>query len=115
MKRMIKFFLMTYLFTLLLGATSLPDPTRPSNIGNTLSNQPLALTAIFIYPSYRVAIINGVALKPGDHINEYIVTTIDTYTVELTDPQNNRETLHLLTPIKEAAPTEQLKDIKIEK
>ena len=83
------------------GATPRIDPTRPpkSKMTSSTPNLPLQLTAIFIYPNYSVAIISGKAVKVGDQIDEFTVTTIRPFTVELSGPQNIKEVLQLLTPI----------------
>lgn len=88
----------------LLWAVDMVDPTKPPLVlmtPQTLTmNQPLELTAIFIYPKYRFAIINGVIMKPGDKIGEFTITMINPYTVELTGPQGTQQLLQLVIPIK---------------
>lgn len=90
-------------FPLLIGATSRRDPTQPpgalSAPDTITAGQPLDLTAIFVYPHIKIAIINGQVVKAGDHLGEYIITTINEDTVELTGPQNTLEVLRLLTPV----------------
>lgn len=98
-----------FIFTLLslwlmTGVTVLNDPTRPvdyrvSSLTNETGNH-LELTGIFTYPHLRVAIISGKPVTKGDHINEFIVTSIGPDTVELTGPKSNTETLQLITPFK---------------
>lgn len=87
----------TMVFALLLGADQL-DPTEPPNANTPQQTaaQPLVVTAIFIYPAYRVAIINGQSLMVGSHVGEFIVTTINPYTVELSGTQG-KEVLKLTT------------------
>ncbi|EKD71873.1 MAG: hypothetical protein ACD_46C00080G0008 [uncultured bacterium] len=84
------------------------DPTKPADfVANpTLSNSAislnsLTLNAVIIYPSYRIALINGQILMNGDHIGEYIVTNIELNTVELTGPQDKKIILNLVTSIKQ--------------
>lgn len=87
-------------------AMAYPDPTRPPDYSQTSGSKSpllpdaLTLTAVFIYPSYRIAIINNRVLKPGDQIGQYTVTTIDTNTVELVGPQHGKEILSLSPAIK---------------
>ena len=89
----------------LLGVSSLTDPTRPPGVifgpQNTASSQPLQLTAVFIYPNYRLAIINDQVALIGDHIGEFTITTISPYAVELTGPQNAKSVLTLTVPLKQ--------------
>lgn len=90
--------------SMLAGASTFPDPTRPPGFNaiqtKTTSPQQLQLTAIFIYPTYKVAIVDGQAIKIGDHIGEYTVTNIDLNAVELEGPQNEKETLQLVASIR---------------
>lgn len=87
---------------LFIGAIPKVDPTRPPKSASVSgkSNQPLQLTAIFIYPKYSIAIINGKIVKVGDQIDEFTVTTIRPFTVELNGPQNSKEVLQLITPVR---------------
>jgi len=96
------FLLSPFLIGILIGAVNQTDPTRPPKLKSTAQgtfSQPFKLTAIFVYPQYSVAIINGKPVKVGDHIDEFTVTTIRPYTVELTGPQNYKEVLPLVTPV----------------
>ena len=84
-------------------ASNLADPTRPPGfVGTgTANNKSLEVTAIFIYPTHRIAIINGQVLMVGDKINEFTVTTIEPNTVELVGSEQHVETLSLTMPVKE--------------
>ena len=96
----------------LLIFTALPlnanpaDPTRPPNAMKSISNaimtssNPLTLMAVFIYSKNKFAVINDRLVRVGDHFGEYIVTSIDPYTVRLTGPLNTVDTLLLAAPIK---------------
>lgn len=95
--------------SLALGSTTVhaySDPTRPPNaeapaaISTTESVSSFNLTAVFISPNQRLAIINDQAIKLGDKIGQYTVTTIDTNAVELTGPQDSHETLFLSPTVK---------------
>ena len=89
--------------SLLIAAT---DPTRPPTYAPTaapVSKQPMQLTAIYIYPTKRFAIIGGRIVKEGDQVNEFTISTITADTVELTGSQRNKETLTLVTPVKKPA------------
>jgi len=78
------------------------DPTRPPfSILTSREVQPLILTAIFTYPNGKMAIVNGRSVKIGDRIEEFTVTSITAYNVELIGPLHNKETLWLVTPIKQ--------------
>lgn len=95
------------LLPLLTGLDTMVDPTRPPGVitsptANTTTAQPLELTAVFIYPSYRMAIIGNQKAMISDHIGEFIVTNILPYTVELTGQQNNKVILQLAAPVKQA-------------
>lgn len=62
------------------------------------------ITAIFEFPKYRIAVINGQYLKVGDKIDEFTITTITPYTVELRGPDNTSQVLNLFTQVKAPAP-----------
>lgn len=90
----------------LMGMTAIPDPTQPPGFNASPSStqaqaRQFDLTAIFIYPTYKLAIINGQALKSGDQIGEFTVTTINTNTVELDGPKNSKEVLQVVTDVKQ--------------
>lgn len=89
---------------LLLGAAMPVDPTRPPGYNDPVleisQKKSLDLTAIFIYPTYRLAIINSQPLKVGDKINEYTVTSISANTVELNGPENTQEVLQVAASVK---------------
>lgn len=98
---------------LLLGADPEPpkaelvDPTRPPDfsakaITSATGAQGLKLTATYIYPHRRMAIINGSIVKEGDQIDGFTITTITPYTVELVGSQNNKEILQLVKPVKQS-------------
>lgn len=90
----------------LIGAVIAIDPTRPPTF-TTVTTDPSAsagnlnLTAIFVYPTYKMAIINNRSLLVGDRLGEYTVTNIEQNTVELADPQNNKMTLTLVNQVKQ--------------
>ena len=87
----------------LLGAT-LIDPTRPPGADITsqaeVAGSPLQLTAVFIYPYSRMAIINGKTVRIGEHIGDFTVTSIEPFAVELTGTQDNKEVLLLVPTVK---------------
>lgn len=91
----------------LIGAVPLRDPTQPPMAAPIVpanntekSAGALQLTAVFIYPTYQLAIINGLPLKQGDHIGEYTITRIETNTVELQGPTNDKLMLTLVMDMK---------------
>jgi hypothetical protein len=90
---------------LLTGAAALVDPTRPPDAllpeskGMTPAS-PLQLTAIFIYPDHRFAIINGQKASAGEKVGEYTIINIQRDTVELKGSQDNLVNLSLLPIIK---------------
>ncbi len=90
-----------------MGALPLRDPTQPPmaavlspTVNADQSPSHLQLTAVFIYPTYKLAIINGAPLKEGDHLGEYTITTIATNTVELVGPTNDKLMLTLVMDLK---------------
>ena len=87
---------------LLLGATAMHDPTEPPGYQGADAKNPFGLSAIFIYPHRRFAIINGAEMEVGNHLGEYIITTITPNTVELTGNGNTLEVLQLITSVKQA-------------
>lgn len=91
---------------LLIAAAGMVDPTRPPNFSVTPHtaagpSQALQVTAIFIYPHYQLAIINGQSVMVGDKINDFIVTSISHDAVELTGPENEKESLPLTMDVKQ--------------
>lgn len=89
----------------MIGATDYPDPTRPPNFQTAVDSQDttptnLILTAIFTYPTFNMAIINGNAYKQGDKLGEYTITRIALNTVELSGPENSTQELTLTTSVK---------------
>lgn len=92
---------------LVMGMNTLIDPTRPPNAllpdmgANANYGQSLQLTAIFIYSTYRSAIIGGRYVTIGDQIGEFTITNISPYTVELTSSKNQKEVLQLLPSVKQ--------------
>lgn len=85
------------------------DPTQPPDSifkknkqGDIISTKPLELSGIFIYPTYRLAIVNGQTYMEGDKIGEYVINTINKDTVELSGPQNARVVLQLSATVKQA-------------
>jgi MSHA biogenesis protein MshK len=100
--------------TLLTGAaTELVDPTRPPAdmlppIQNFKVKGPLQVTAIFIYPSYRTAIINGQLVRVGDQLGSHTIINIQRDTVELSGAENKTMVLNLVTDVKSASTTKGL-------
>lgn len=95
--------ILSIVLPLLLGATIYHDPTEPPGFqGAESAKNPFGLSAIFIYPHQRFAIINGVEMEVGNHLGEYIITTITPNTVELTGNGNKIEVLQLITSVKQA-------------
>ncbi|TAK74636.1 MAG: hypothetical protein EPO11_06605 [Gammaproteobacteria bacterium] len=97
------------LFPFLLGASTMIDPTRPPGTlfnpaGTDSSAGSLTVSAIFIYPNYRVAIINGRPVMVGDHLGDFTITSIMPFTVELIGSQNNQEVLPLVATVKQERP-----------
>lgn len=91
----------------LTQAEAMVDPTRPPDQLILPSKRlkvtgALQVTAIFIYPSYRFAIINGQLGKPGDKVGEYTIINIQHDTVELKGAQDNSMVLPLLPSVKKA-------------
>jgi len=92
-----------------MGA-SYTDPTRPPESilshsekkGLPASAHTLSLTAIFIYQHYQIAIINNQAVRTGDRISEYVVTSISKDAVELTGANDDRILLRLTPSVKQA-------------
>jgi hypothetical protein len=97
--------LLLALLGLLTGFTSMIDPTRPPNVAQliqtTKTGETMVLSAVFLYSDRKIAIINNIPRQVGDHIGEYIVTSISLYTVELAGPDHSKEVLHIATPIKQ--------------
>lgn len=94
----------------LLGAAepvdTLTDPTRPPvsvyQPEAASSQGAMIVTGIFIYPTYKVAIIDGKASTIGSQIGEYTITTITPNTVELAGSENTQQVLTLVKPVKVA-------------
>jgi hypothetical protein len=108
MKKTLNYLWLLVLAPFLMGAVTGHDPTQPPGVSggeatSPTTGQPLSLTAIFVYPDTNVAIINGQAVKEGDRLGEYIITTINRDNVELIGSQNERDHLQLLIPVKESA------------
>jgi hypothetical protein len=89
--------------SLLMGFDSLRDPTRPPGYLVTGANtaDPLQLSAIFIYPHRRIAVIGNQSLTVGDKFGEYTITTITPNTVELVGPAGKLELLQLLPSVRQ--------------
>ncbi|MBA3661729.1 MAG: hypothetical protein H0W64_08385 [Gammaproteobacteria bacterium] len=86
-------------------APPLVDPTRPPDGLNPSQNTatgPLTVSAIYIFPTYRFAMINNLPVKVGDRIGGFTITNITSYTVELFGTQNEKLVLELVTSIKHA-------------
>lgn len=92
-----------FMMPMILGLSGMRDPTQPPGIVATTkditSAGPLQLTAVFIYPNYRLAIINGQMVVPGDHFGELLVTNILNDAVELMGPDDRKVILPLVIPI----------------
>lgn len=106
MKKIDKFFLVfLLLMPFQLFGVTLVDPTRPPEIilaPKKLNIQKnLKLTATFIYLTDRLAIISGSTVKVGDHIGELTISNINSNTVELTGPDESKQVLTLISPIKQ--------------
>ncbi len=106
MIKLIRKGLFCLLLACLLGASTLmTDPTRPPGTvltpAGAASQGSLTVNAIFIYPNYRSAIINGQIVMIGDHLGDYTITSITPFAVELSGPQNSQEVLPLVTPVKQ--------------
>lgn len=106
-KRLSAFILLLTLSHLGWAAT---DPTRPydafldiQTIGE--SGGSLTLYATYIYPEYRLAIINGQIFKIGDKINEFTISSIDQNTVELTNAKLEKTILRIGTMVKQKSAT----------
>ena len=89
----------------LTGAAAIPDPTRPPDALIPASNKinatgTLGVTAIFVYPNHRFAIINGQMVRVGDKIGEYTIINIQHDTVELTGSQDTSLVLPILPIVK---------------
>ena len=101
------FFLLSFiLFPLLVNASLIKDPTRPPRqtlaLPSINETQDLELTAIFVYPNQKFAIIDGKRVTVGDTMGELTVTVITPNTVELTGPEKNKEILRLSLPVKQS-------------
>jgi len=93
------------------SAWSMPtDPTRPPDLvlfklnqrsANEVMNSTQRLTAIFVYPHYKIAIIDNQVKRTGDRVGEYVVTSIKRNVVELTGNHNKRMMLKLSPTIKQ--------------
>lgn len=97
----------TVAILLLTGATNMPDPTRPPEQLIPASKKlhqtgTMQVTAIFIYPSRRFAIISGHMASVGDKIGEYTVINIQHDTVELKGSQDTSMILQLVPMVKKA-------------
>ena len=88
----------------------LDDPTRPADYSSAISSDPmeketkkgnvLKLSAIFIYPSFSHAIINGLSVQQGDLIFSGIkILDIQASSVTVLVDGQTQE-LHLSTQIK---------------
>lgn len=91
----------------LTGAAAIVDPTRPPDelipaTKKARSYGPLQLTAIFSYPTHRLAIINGQLAAMGDQIGSYTIINIQDDTVELKGLRDKSIVLPLLPSIKQA-------------
>lgn len=97
---------------IMINKIALHDPTEPPpdfmpTKNSEVNYRTLNLSAIFIRPTSRWAIINGQVYHEGDAMGEYIITNIHVDTVELIDSANNKEVLQLVTPIKKAVPAKE--------
>ena len=85
--------------TVALAAEALPDPTRPADFTpgpDEAIAERLALQSILISPNRRQAIINGQAVKVGDHVGSSKVVEIGRDKVVLVNGRET-ETLRLLS------------------
>ena len=87
----------------LTSASEFIDPTKPPNYAAKPNGflATGALTATYIYPSYSVAIINGTSVKVGQNYGQFTIMSISPYSVELRGPQNSKETMFLVAPVKQ--------------
>lgn len=89
------------------AGVAMVDPTRPPDnlipAGNILkSSRAPVLSAIYISPKRRFALINNELVKAGDKVGAYTIINIQRDTVELTDSQSTPVTLFLLPTVKQA-------------
>ena len=91
----------------LMGLTMLPDPTRPpdSMLQPAFINatQAITLTATIVSAHEQVAIMNGTIIRKGDKVGPYIVTSINSNSVELAGPQNSKEVVTITPAVKSPA------------
>tara|TARA_R110000868_G_scaffold290766_5_gene550937 strand:+ start:3362 stop:3721 length:360 start_codon:yes stop_codon:yes gene_type:complete len=103
--------LLVTLSTLLLtGAAAIVDPTRPPDSllpeSKTLNiSGPLKLSAVFIYPHRRYAIISNQIATIEDKVGEYSIINIQRDTVELKSSKDDSVTLTLLPTVKKVRVT----------
>lgn len=87
----------------LLGSAVIVDPTRPPEFTDTLAanlginKQSLTVTAIFIYPDDRFAIINNQMARVGTKLDDFTITAITPYTVQMIDQEGKGKTLELIS------------------
>jgi len=91
----------------LTGAVQLVDPTRPPdalipNSQKLAIEGPLKLTATFIYPDRRIAIISDQVVMVGNQVDTYTIINIQRDTVELKGSDETPVTLTLLPAVKTA-------------
>ncbi len=89
----------------LTGAMQLTDPTRPPDATTSDSRSveatgPLQVSAVFVYPDRRLALINNQYATVGDQVGSYTVINIQRDTVELKDSHDARVTLNVVPDIK---------------
>lgn len=89
----------------LTGAAQLRDPTRPPNVllpdsKSIDTSGPLQLSAVFIYPDRRLALINSQYASVGDKVGSYTVINIQRDTVELKDTENAQVRLSVVPDVK---------------
>lgn len=86
--------IMASIYTSFLYA-AMQDPTRPSGYVGDENTNVWQLSAIFIYPNRRVAIIDGISVKVGDEISGQRVVAIESDSVML-DGSNGKMVLYLI-------------------
>lgn len=93
-----------------LTAAELVDPTRPPwaiDATPTLAKDSLVLSAIFITPKQRLAVVNDQFLKIGDHYAGFEVINIEINKVQLKGPSGILELRLITQPVKQQSmPTE---------
>lgn len=81
---------------LLANDNVLRDPTQPLDFVSVLSvnNKTVDLQAVFIKPKSRSAIVNGVIVKEGDRIENYVIVRINKNYIVL-DGGDKKKKIHI--------------------